>query len=171
MRKCLADGAARRRQAERNDLDRQREAAEKFDPFGIVSDHDHAIRGRGDDFFAQQRAAAALDEIERRIDFVRAIDGKIEPIHVIERGQWNAAAHRLSASCFRRRHADDVEPGANPFAEQLDKMLRGRSGAEAKLHAVAHMFERTGRRLPFQSVHIQVQIEAPISSAAYLASF
>jgi hypothetical protein len=36
-------------------------------------------------------------------------------------------------------------------------MFRGRTGAEAQLHSVAHMFERTGRRLPFQSVHIHVQ--------------
>jgi len=42
-------------------------------------------------------------------------------------------------------------------------MLRGRSGAEAKLHAVAHMFERTGRRLALQSVHIQVQSRPPLA--------
>jgi hypothetical protein len=59
-------------------------------------------------------------------------------------------------------------------------MLRGRAGAEAKLHAVAHMFERTRRRLPFQFIHIHVQNIAPEAAAgcdrryparAYLASF
>ena len=60
--KCLADGAPRRRQPERNDLNRQRKAAKRLDPFGIVGDHDHAIRRRGHDLFAQQCAAAALDD-------------------------------------------------------------------------------------------------------------
>src|SRR4030088_2216861 len=42
FRKCLAHGPPRRRQAERNDLDWQRKAAENLDPFGIIGDHDHA---------------------------------------------------------------------------------------------------------------------------------
>src|SRR5450631_773438 len=153
FRKCPADGPPRRGQAERNDLDWQRKAAENLDPFGIIGDHDHAIRRRGHDLFAQQCAATALDEVERGIDFIRAIDRQIEPIDVIERGQRNAAAHGIGAGRLRRRHADDVEPGANPFAQQLDKMLRGRTGAEAELHAVGHEFERAARRLPFQFVH------------------
>jgi hypothetical protein len=49
-----------------------------------------------------------------------------------------------------------MKPGANPRAEKLDKVLRGRAGAKAKLHAVAHMFERSRRRLSFQFVHIHV---------------
>src|SRR6266480_1929504 len=36
FRKCPAHASLRRRQAERNDLDRQRKAAENFNPFGIV---------------------------------------------------------------------------------------------------------------------------------------
>jgi hypothetical protein len=147
----------RRRQAERDDLDRQRKAAENIDPFGIVGDHDHAIRRRGNDLFAQQCASATLDEVEPGVDFVGAIDGQIEPIDIVERGQPNAAPHRIGAGRFRGRHADDIKPGANPFAEKFDEMLRGRAGAEAEPHAVAHMFERTGRRLPFQFIHIHVK--------------
>src|SRR5258708_1026102 len=82
---------------------------------------------RGNDLFTQERAAAALDEIECRIDFVGAIDGEVEPIDIIEGGQWNAASDRVGAGCLRCRHAHDVEPGANPLAQKLDKMLRGRS--------------------------------------------
>src|ERR1700738_1083337 len=47
FRKCLADGASRRRQAERNDLNRQWKATQNIDPFGVVGDHDHAIRRAG----------------------------------------------------------------------------------------------------------------------------
>ena len=107
-----------------------------FHPFGIVGDHDHAIRGRRHDLFAQQRAAAALDEVEIGIDFVGAIDRQIEPVDLIQRRQRNAAALGIGARRLRCRHADDLKPGAYPLAKQLDKMLGGRPGAEAELHAV-----------------------------------
>ena len=57
---CTAD----RTQPERHDLNRQRESAEDADKLGFIRDHDHASRGRSDDFFAQQGATAALDSIE-----------------------------------------------------------------------------------------------------------
>ena len=63
----------------------------------VVGDHDHAIGRRGDDLFTQQCAAAALDEIERGIDLVGAIDRQIEPVDVVERGQ------RRCRSAPRRR--------------------------------------------------------------------
>jgi hypothetical protein len=36
-------------------------------------------------------------------------------------------------------------------------MLGGRTGAEAKLHAVSHLLERTRRRLPFEFFHIHAR--------------
>jgi hypothetical protein len=121
-------------------------------------DHDHPVRRRGDDLLAQQRAAAALDEIERGIDLVGAVDGEIEPVDLVQRGQTNAAAYRIGTGGFRGWHADHIEPVANTHPQQFDKMLRGRTGTEAQLHAVGHEFERAGRRLPFQFVHIHAKI-------------
>ena len=91
------------------------------------------------------------------VDLVGAIDRQIEPVDLIERGQSNAASRRIGAGRFRGRHADDLKPGAHPLAQEFDEMLRGRTGAEPKLHAVAHRFERARRRLPFQFVHRHVQ--------------
>src|SRR5258706_11935327 len=54
FRKCKPHAAPGCCEAERNDLDGQGKAAKYFDPFGIVGDHDHAIRGAGHDLFAQQ---------------------------------------------------------------------------------------------------------------------
>jgi len=56
------DRALRRGEAERHDFDRQRETAERFDPFRGVGDDDHARRGRRHDLLAQQRPAPALDQ-------------------------------------------------------------------------------------------------------------
>src|SRR6478752_7401081 len=140
--KCLGHGALGRRQAKRDHLHRQRKAAEGCDPFGIVGDDNHAIGSCGDNLLAQQRATTALDRIERRIDFVGAVDRKVEAINVVKRGQANAAAQRVGAGHLRSRHADHIEPGAHPFAQQVDKMLGGRTGAKSEPHAVARMFER-----------------------------
>ena len=50
-----------------------------------------------------------------------------------------------------------LSPARTRSPKQFDEMLRGRTGAEAKLHAVAHGFERARRRLPFQFVHSHVK--------------
>ena len=55
-------------QAERNNLDRQRKRAKLSDEFARIGDDRHPLRGRGDDLFAQQRAATALDQSELGID-------------------------------------------------------------------------------------------------------
>ena len=61
-----ADRELGRPEAEAVDLDRQRKGAERVDALRAVGDHDHALRCRGDDLLAQQRAAAALDRARAR---------------------------------------------------------------------------------------------------------
>ena len=153
-RESLFDAPARRRKTERNDLDRQWKATQRLHPFGVVGNDDHLVRGRGYDLFPQQRAAAALDDIQGGIDFVCAIDGEVEAIEVVQRRQPNAAALGIGAGCLRGRDADDVQSGADPLAEQFDEMLRGRTGAEAKLHTVLDMFKRARGRLSLQFIQI-----------------
>jgi hypothetical protein len=72
------DMQPRRPGAKAVDLDRQRKGAERFDALAGVGDDDHAFGRRRDDFFAHQRAAAALDEPQRVVEFIGAIDGEIE---------------------------------------------------------------------------------------------
>ena len=38
--------------------------------------------------------------------------------------------HNIGAGRLRRRHADDVEPGANPRGEEFDEMVKPFMGAE-----------------------------------------
>ena len=55
--------------------------------------HDHQLlRRRRDNFLPQHGAAAALDQAQLRIDFVRAIDGDVDLLAVVERGQRNPQA-------------------------------------------------------------------------------
>ena len=106
--------------------------------------------------FSRNSGAAALDQVERAVDLVGAVDGEIEPVDRIERGQRNVARFGLGAGRFRGRHADHLHPAGNLLAEQVDKMLGGRAGAEPELHAVLHMLQRLRRRLPLHLVHIHV---------------
>ena len=65
--------------AEGDDLDGQAvKCAELRGHFGFVDDDDFALAGLRDDFLVEQGAAAALDEIELRIELVGAVDGEID---------------------------------------------------------------------------------------------
>src|SRR5258708_4985091 len=101
-------------------------------------------------------AAAALDRMERGIHLVGAINGDVQPVDVVERGQRDSALFGLGAGRFRSRHAHDFHAGADLFAEQVDEMFCGRTGAEPELHAVLDMLQRARRGLPFQCVHVHV---------------
>ena len=46
--------------------------------------------GLGDEFFPEQRAAAALHQVEARVDLVRAVDPEIEPLDVVDGDEGNA---------------------------------------------------------------------------------
>ena len=73
---------------------------------------DHAPRRRGDDLLAQQRAAAAFDQPELGIDFVRPVDRQIELRHVVERRERNAKRLRLRLGRLRGRDAADIKAAA-----------------------------------------------------------
>ena len=64
--------------SERIDLDGQRKGAESIDEFGVIGDHNHAVRSRCNDLFAQQGSACTLDQIERGIDLVGTVDGQVQ---------------------------------------------------------------------------------------------
>ena len=65
--------------AERNNFNRQGVlGAELRGHFGFVDHDDFAPAGLGDDFFVEEGAAAALDEVELGIHFVGAVDGDVD---------------------------------------------------------------------------------------------
>ena len=147
-------GAANRNlgrlQPEPVDFDRQREAAERFDQLGTVGNHDHAGRGRGDDLFAQQRAATTLDQCEFRIDLVGAVDGEVEFRHFVERGERHAELHAQGCGAFRRWHARDSHAGCNLLGQKPHELLRSRAGADAEPHAALDISKCRARGFDLQ---------------------
>ena len=64
---------------EAHDLDRQPEAlAQPLDAFRRLGHHHESPRGADDDLLAQQRAATALDQAQRRVDLIGAVEGEVE---------------------------------------------------------------------------------------------
>ena len=83
---------ANQRLGEGNHFDRQRKFSQHRDLFARVGDDDNLPRRRRDYFFAQERAAAALDQMQLRIEFIGSIDIDVDLLIFIERGQRNSQA-------------------------------------------------------------------------------
>src|SRR5690606_32418805 len=101
----------------------------------LVSNHNHARGGAGDDFLPQQSAAAAFDQAEVGPDLVGAIHREVERRCIVERGERNAAASRLGLGLARGWHANYLQAGPHLLTQQIYKVPRGRAGAEAETHA------------------------------------
>ena len=56
----------------------------------LVDDHDELLGAHLHHHLAQQRAAAALDQVEVRVDLVSAVDGHVQVRVLVERGQRDA---------------------------------------------------------------------------------
>ena len=166
----LADGVAplrdraecrerigRRLPAELRHLDRHRGVlAEPLDQLFLVDDDDEAPARRGDDLFAQQGTAQALDQVQRaELDLVGAVDRQVDLLVFGKGRDRNAEPARLRRGALGGRDADDLEPLLDARRQPLDDKGGGRPGAEAEDHAVLDLFDRTQRRRPFQPVAIE----------------
>ena len=103
----------RLRPAEGDDLDRQRRARAELIDALFGGRHQHVVvAGEGDELLAQQRAAAALDGVERGIDLVGAIDAEVEALD--RRRGWSAECPDRGPAlrCGRRSGPGEISPSA-----------------------------------------------------------
>ena len=125
------------RQRERDHLDRERRAlAEPAHELRLVGDDHHPPGGRRDHLLAQVRASQPLDQVERRVDLVGAVDHEVELGDVLEREERDP---QLVAPRGRRSgggHAGDVGEGARsePLAQRIEHLRGGRAAAQAQPH-------------------------------------
>ena len=137
----LGKPPARVAPAEADHLDRQpRPLAEALHALGRLG-HDHeAARGGDHDLLAQERAAAALDEPEPRVDLVGAVERQVERRLAVQLHDLDAGlACQLAGALRSHRRADAVALG-----EHLDHRPDGPPGAEPDGHPGLH--ERRGGR-------------------------
>ena len=67
-----------------NDFHRQREFAQSAHEFALVGDADERVGDCSDDFLPGQGRAAAFDQGELRINFIRAIHIKRQGLHLVQ---------------------------------------------------------------------------------------
>ncbi len=127
----LFDFAADERKSEGNHFDGNRETAEHRDLFAGICDDDEFFGGGCDHFFVEERAAAAFDEIEMRIEFVGAVDGDVDLLDFVEVGERDAEFSGGFARVDRRGDAADFQAGFDAVADELDGVGGGRTGTEA----------------------------------------
>src|ERR1051325_9521166 len=120
--------------AELGHLDRHRGmVAELIDQLFLIDDDDQPVAGRSDDLLAQQRAAEALDQVQRAtLDLVGAVDRQIDARVLGEGGERDVESTRLRGGPLGGRDADDLQPLRHPGAQTLDDKIRRRAGAEAE---------------------------------------
>ena len=75
--------------------------------FAGIGDDDQFARGRCDNFFIKERAAAPFDQIEMRIEFVGAVDGDVDVLDFVETGERDAELGRHFACVVRSGDAAD----------------------------------------------------------------
>ena len=85
----------------------------------------------------QQSSAAALDAVEVLVDFVGAVNGHVDVVHVVDVHDLDAVALGLGLRAARRGHASELKTFLlMTAAELVHQELHGRTSAEACDHAV-----------------------------------
>jgi hypothetical protein len=157
----LADEAERVGRAEGDDLDGDgARAAEPRHELGLVDDDDEPIAGALDHLLPEQRPAAALDEVEVRVDLVGAVDGEADAgaRGGVERKQRDPDAGGVGLRLEGGGNAGD--PGQRAHAEEVAQAVqrvRGRgTRAQAQRHAGLHELHRAVRRHALELVLRQI---------------
>ena len=91
--------------------------------------------------------------------------------HVIKSGERDPQAVRLAARRLRGCYAEDVESSANTFAQQLEELGAGRTGAETDVHRRPDQVQGSGSGLTFVRVHVHHGSEQGCRKRVLLASF
>ena len=133
-----------------------------------VVDDDHLAPTRlSDHLLAQERATVALDQIQRGIDFIGAVDGEVDDRVLDQRDEWDPDLRRVVCTHVGGGDADDVAQAAvaQRRTDGPDRPDRGGPGAETHDHARLHPLHRTfGRRALLLGSRILGSQEAGFSS-------
>jgi hypothetical protein len=108
----------------------------------LAHQDDQSAPRSGDDLFADQGPAVALDQVQLGIDLVRSIDGHVQDSRLGKRHKQKAFL--LGKLCRLRGgwHAVDAEaPAPDALAQGLDEGLGSMSGTQTNPGIVAHQFQ------------------------------
>ena len=154
----LADESQRVGRAEGDDLDGDgARAPEPRHELGLVDDDDEPVPGALDHLLPEQRPAAALDEVEVRVDLVGAVDGEADA-GAREREQRDPDAGGVGLRLEGGGHAGDPRKRARAeeVPQAVQRVRRRGPRAQAQRHAGLHELHRAVRRHALQLVLRQI---------------
>src|SRR5213080_4318904 len=123
---------------ERHYLDRQRHRmTQDRSPLRVIHDDDELPSRDRHDLFSQERTAAALDEIELRINLIGAVDRQVDRPGILSLKQRNAVVSRQLCSFQGSGHPSNAQPCSDPLAQRQNHEFRSRAGAQADYHPPA----------------------------------
>src|SRR5690606_4332276 len=120
-------------------LDRQREPAEDIDLLARVDDANEPVAGLGDDLFARERGATALDQALARVALVGAVDVQGKVPRLVEIDDLDAVFAQACAALFGAGNGPlDPVPDASQGVNEVGD--RG-TGPDADDRAVVDVFD------------------------------
>jgi len=83
-----------------------------------ICNHNHPIRGGGDDLFLQKRPATAFDEVQSGIEFIRTINGDVQMPSLIQSHNFQTQLTGQVGCAGRGGHTLNAQPfGFHPLSQ------------------------------------------------------
>src|SRR5262249_31273763 len=117
-------------QGEWNYLDRQLAArTQPGNQLVLANQNDQPARRPGHNFFADQRPAVALDQVQVGVHFVSSIDGQVQNPGLAQRHEGNPQPRGQPSCFFRGRDTANSQASlAQALPQSANKSLGGTAG-------------------------------------------
>lgn len=137
--KQLAQPLGREPPTKRNNLNGHGQSTSPHivDKLGLINNDNKLLARALHHLLPQEGAAATLDEVEKRVNLVGAVDGQIDDGVGVEIGQGDPEGECLFVSHLGGGYPDDVFEFAlaEKLADAFDSVLGGGASAKAENHA------------------------------------
>ncbi len=153
----------RDRRGEGHHLDRHRHPRSEAGHDLLLAREDHQfLRDRSHYALAKERSPVSLDEVERRIDFVGAVDVDIDNLDLVESDQRDSQLIRELFGALRGRNPAGAQALSDPAGESAHEHRRRPAGPEPHDHSRVDHFRGFDRRRPKRDVRAAHQKDTSI---------
>src|ERR1700751_2199063 len=132
--------------SEANYFHRNRKSPQDWCLLRRIGDDDQLLARGGYDLLAEHRAAAAFDQVQSRIEFVRPVDGHVDLLYFLKARQRDAKLCGEITRGNRCWNAANVQAGPHALANQPKRDGRGRSRPQPNDLAIPDVFQTRPRR-------------------------
>jgi hypothetical protein len=139
-----------------DDLDGQGKGAEHGDSLAVIGDAEEHVGDGGDDLFAGQRAAAALDQLQRIVGLVGAVHVSVHAVDAVQVVDGDAVTAQSLGARLGAGHGAVEKPLA--ARQGVDEAVGGGAGADSddrvRLQLRVQQLQRRLRRRLFPRLQV-----------------